>query len=220
MDAFAIPSIWTYVGITALLVLTPGMTTALVLRNTAEGGRRAGLLTAVGIALGNSTWAVAAVVGLATLLNRQPGALTATRLTGAACLAWLGIRSVRQAWTFRSDQTATNGPSLPRHKSAPGAVTMVAEGMVTNILNPSIPAFYLGTVSQFVAPGPGFVSTMALLGSIHVGMALVCHSVYSIAFGRVAVALGSRGRDWVLPAVTGLALIALAAQSAAHVLGR
>ena len=218
MFSLATSSIWTYVGITALLVLTPGMSTALVLRNTAEGGRRAGLLTAVGIALGNSTWAVAAVVGLAALLIRQPSALTATRLAGVACLAWLGVRSVQRAWTIRFDQTAAGGVAPLPHRGAPRAGTMVAEGMVTNILNPSIPAFYLGTVSQFVTPGPGFVSTMALLGSIHVVMALVCHSAYSIAFGRAALALASRGREWVLHAVTGLALIALAAQSVANVL--
>jgi threonine/homoserine/homoserine lactone efflux protein len=218
MLPFAIASIWAYVGITALLVLTPGMSTALVLRNTAEGGRRAGLLTAVGIALGNSAWAVAAVVGLATLLNRQPGALVATRLAGVACLLWLGLRSLRRAWTLWFHSTAEGVVAPPAHTRAPRDGTMVAEGMVTNVLNPSIPAFYLGTVTQFVAPGSGFVSTMALLGSIHVSMALMCHSAYSIAFGRVAVAVSSRGREWVLHGVTGLALIALAAQSVANVL--
>jgi len=217
MFSLTTAALWTYLGITALLVLTPGMSTALVLRNTAEGGRRAGLLTAAGIALGNSTWAVAAVVGLAALLNRHPSALTATRVAGIACLAWLGVRSLQRAWTLRFDRMAA-GSVPPPHRRAPRAGTMVGEGMVTNILNPSIPAFYLGTVSQFVAPGPGFVMTMALLGSIHVFMAFVCHSAYSIAFGRVVLALTSRGREWVLHAVTGLALIALAAQSTANVL--
>jgi threonine/homoserine/homoserine lactone efflux protein len=219
MDSAATTSIWAYVGITALLVLTPGMTTALVLRNTAEGGRRAGLLTALGVALGNSAWAVAAVVGMAALLTRQPGALTATRLAGVACLTWLGVRSVRRAWSIRCSPAGADGVLPPTLRRAPRDGTMVTEGMVTNVLNPSIPAFYLGTVTQFVAPGPGFVSTMALLGSIHVSMAFVCHSAYSIAFGRVAVAIASRGREWMLHAVTGLALIALAVQSVANLLG-
>ena len=94
---------------------------------------------------------------------------------------------------------------------------MIAEGMVTNLLNPSIPAFYLGTVAQFATPGLEFVSIMLLLGGIHVSMAFVCHSAYSVAFGRVAVALTSRGREWVLHAVTGLALIALASFSVVSV---
>ncbi len=204
-------SLVAFVGLTALLVLTPGMSTAVVLRNTAEGGRAAGLATAFGIALGNASWAVAAGLGLGALLHRWPGALDTLRLGGAVCLTWLGAGSLRRAWTLRRAAAEDAGPGA--HTRAPGWPVFFGEGAVTNLLNPSIPIYYLGSVPQFIGRGDRFAGAFALLGGIHVVMAFLCHGAYAVAFGQVARELSSRGRAWILHAVTGAALIALAAAS-------
>ena len=78
-----------YVSTTALLVLTPGSTTAVVIRNTLTGGRQYGLATAAGAAVGNTVHAVATGVGLAWLLQRRPSAALALKLSGAAYLRGL-----------------------------------------------------------------------------------------------------------------------------------
>jgi threonine/homoserine/homoserine lactone efflux protein len=187
------------------------MSTAVVLRNTAEGGRPAGVVTALGIALGNVTWATAAGMGLGALLHRWPGALETLRLFGALCLTWLGASSASRAWRLRHDRAAEPGPVS--HARTPGRLALFGEGAVTNLLNPSIPIFYIGSVPQFIGPGDRFAPAFALLGGIHVIMALACHSAYAVAFGRLARALSARGRAWVLHAVTGAALIGLAAAS-------
>lgn len=202
----------TYVGVTALLVLAPGMGTAVVMRNASEGGHRAGLITAAGVAVGNATWGLAAGLGLGLLIGRMPGALDVLRGAGAACLVWLGWKSLRRAW-----QVAREGDggmvTLPAHARRARALAMFGEGAVTNLLNPSIPVFYIATVPQFVRPGPWFTVAFIGLSAIHVGMALACHSTYALAFGRLANALSSRGRAWVLHAVTGAALVGLAVLS-------
>jgi threonine/homoserine/homoserine lactone efflux protein len=208
-----------FVTLTALLVITPGMSTALVLRNTAEGGKRAGVTTAAGIALGNASWALAAGAGLAAILSRQPGAMGVIRVAGAALLAWLGARSLWKARNLRRAAAGSgSGAAVPPHASAATPATMLGEGLVTNLLNPSVGVYYIGSVAQFVAPGPGFMARFYALGAIHVLMALACHSAYAVALGRVATALASRGRAWIMHAVTGLALFALAVQSASSVI--
>ena len=95
-----------YLPFTAVLVATPGAATAVVVRNTLAGGRRAGMAAALGAALGNTTHAAAAGLGLAVLVTRWPAGLTAIRVAGAAFLCWLGIRSL--SWfLFASAGTPT-----------------------------------------------------------------------------------------------------------------
>lgn len=209
-------SLFPYVGLTALLVVSPGMSTALVLRNTAEGGRRAGVVTAIGIAGGNASWALAAGAGVAAVLSQAPGALTAVRLAGALCLVWLGARSLAKAWALaRAGVGNGAAAALTPHARKPRAFVMLGEGLVTNLLNPAIPVFYVGSVPQFIAPGPGYGMRFVMLGAIHVTMAFVCHCAYAVAGGKAADALAARGRGWTMHGVTGTALVALAAYSVA-----
>ena len=83
---------------TFVLVVTPGSTTAVVVRNTLEGGRRAGYVTALGAALANTTIAIACGLGLSVLVAVWPGSLDAIRIGGALFLAWLGVGSLYRAW--------------------------------------------------------------------------------------------------------------------------
>jgi threonine/homoserine/homoserine lactone efflux protein len=79
---------------TFVLVVTPGSTTAVVVRNTLEGGRRAGYLTALGAALANTIIAISCGLGLSVLLAIWPGSLDAIRIGGAVFLSWLGVSSL------------------------------------------------------------------------------------------------------------------------------
>ncbi len=211
METLPLSTVLAYAGLAALFVLAPGMSTAVVLRNTAEGGRRAGLLTAFGIAAGNATWAAAAGLGLGLVLRQSPGALDALRVIGAVFLTWLGVRSLRRAVDLRRGRAGA--AAAPAHARIPSASAMFGEGTVTNLLNPSIPVFYAATVPQFIGPGTSFVPAFLLLSGLHVTMALACHSAYAMAFGGLATALESRGRAWLLHAATGAALLLLAVLS-------
>jgi threonine/homoserine/homoserine lactone efflux protein len=200
-------SIVAFTGITAILVVTPGMSTALVFRNTAEGGRRAGVFTALGIAIGNTMWALTAGFGLAVILGRAPGALSTIRIVGVVCLTWLGSLSLRSAWRLWRSPAADSGSAVvPRRAHS----RHLWEGAVTNLLNPSILVYYVATLPQFIGRSHRFAAAFALLSAIHVVMALCCHCAWAVAFGKVASAMASRGRAWAMHALTGAALIGLA----------
>ena len=82
------PSLIAFLGIAALVIVTPGPDTALTIRNTLGGGRRGGLGTALGVATGQAVWTVAASAGYAALLVASTPGFTALRLAGRGYLVW------------------------------------------------------------------------------------------------------------------------------------
>jgi threonine/homoserine/homoserine lactone efflux protein len=90
-------SLWGFVAVTVPLVLTPGMSTAVVLRNSIEEGTRAGLVTTVGINTGSFCYGLLTSFGFA--LARRRSAIPSTRMASAAALylTWLGVQSLRKA---------------------------------------------------------------------------------------------------------------------------
>ncbi len=195
-----------YLTFTAILVVTPGTTTALVVRNTLRGGRRAGLATALGAALANSTHATLAGLGLSVLLTHWPSALVAIRLFGAGFVAWLGFQSLWSAFT--SDDGGLSFEDGSR-VSRPAGVSAFRDGLLINLANPTIITFYIAIVPTFIPAGAPS-SYFVLLAAIHVTMALACHAMWSIAFHGLRRWLASAVARRTLAAATGVALILLA----------
>src|SRR5438034_10766503 len=83
-----------FLAISAIVIITPGQDTALTIRNTLLGGRMAGVATAVGVAIGQATWTLAASLGLTALLVASEPAFTAIRIVGAAYLTYLGAHAL------------------------------------------------------------------------------------------------------------------------------
>lgn len=196
-----------YVILTLALVATPGSTTAVVVRNTLAGGRAAGLATAAGAALGNTSHATAAGLGLALLLARWPAALMVVRVVGGTYLGWLGLVSV-----WRAVQYADGGVPLPAADGVTAGAHRrggFAQGLTVNLLNPAIVSFYLVVVPSFLAPGaPGWY--FAGLAAIHVGLAFTCHGVWVLALDRVRRFFRRPAARRTLEAISGVALIGLA----------
>jgi threonine/homoserine/homoserine lactone efflux protein len=92
-----VASLLAFLGVSALLIVTPGQDTALTIRNTLAGGRRAGVRTALGVSSGQAIWALAAAAGLAAVLQASEPAFLVLRLAGAAYLVYLGARALWSA---------------------------------------------------------------------------------------------------------------------------
>src|SRR6266478_511832 len=96
MDGLSGPLL-AFLGISALVIATPGPDTAITVRNSLAGGRAAGLATAAGVAVGQAIWAFAASAGVVALLVASEPLFLAVRYAGAAYLVWLGLQSLRAA---------------------------------------------------------------------------------------------------------------------------
>lgn len=200
-----------YVALTALFVITPGASTALVLRNSIAGGRLWGLKTASGIALGNGTYAAASGLGLSSLLLAAPQATAWIRALGACYLAWLGLAGLRRATQQLAPDVAVALQQRPGGEKPPRPFV---QGLTTNLLNPAIPLFYATYVPQFVAPEAPFWPRFGALAVVHVLMALSTHSFYAVTMGSASRAMMRPRARRRVEVVTSLMLIGLAAQMA------
>lgn len=204
------PGFLAYLSFTFILVVTPGSTTAVVVRNTLEGGRRAGYVTALGAALANISIAAACGLGLSLLIAIWPGSLSAIKIAGALFLAFLGVSSLWRAWHQPDGgirmSIAPDAAPRPSHAGA-----YFADGLAINLLSPVIISFYLSVVPTFIPAGASrFYYT--LLASSHVGMAFLCHSAWATgldAMRRWFIAPWTRR---LLQTLSGLALIGLGAR--------
>jgi homoserine/homoserine lactone efflux protein len=168
-----------YLAATVVLVLTPGATTTVVVRNTLAGGHAAGVRAALGAMVANTTHATLAGLGLWVLVGRWPAVLDALRVAGAAYLAWLGFRSLARAWPRPGPQAPPLAPAScnPRRSHPPSFV----EGLTVNLLNPAIISFYLAVVPTFVPPSPPRFY-FALLAVTHISLGFLCHAGWATAF--------------------------------------
>lgn len=193
-------SLLVFAGVAALLILTPGADTLLVVRNVLARGRHAGVLTTLGICAGCFIHAVLSAIGVSLILLHSAMAFETLKLAGAAYLIVLGGQSIwasRRAWD----------PCLPTSGSRRSHSFL--EGLVTNVLNPKVAIFYLAFLPQFIRPADAVLLKSLLLAGIHVGMGLVWLSALSLFLGRVRTVLERGGLQRKLQAVTGGVLIAL-----------
>lgn len=203
---FADPLFAAFLSFTVVFAATPGATTAVVVRNALDGGRRAGLYAAFGAACANATYATLAGLFGAALVRAWPGALAAIRLTGGAYLAYLGVRSLWAAWRGDAPLVAAMAAAdrHAHHRSW-------REGVAVNLLGPATLTFYLTAVPTFIRPSwPAWA--YAALAACHVTVAFACHSAWVLALHRLRAAFRRAGPRRVLGAATGLALLALGAR--------
>ena len=209
MSAIAIDSSYiAFFAFTFVLVVTPGSTTAVVVRNTLEGGRRAGYLTAVGAALANTTIAISCGLGLSMLVSVWPGSLDAIRVAGASFLAWLGLGSLYRAATRNDGGIRLSvDPSAAQPRSHTGAY--VGDGLGINLLSPVIISFYLSVVPSFIPIGSSRLYYSGLAAT-HVSLALSCHAMWATALDGMRRWFVAPWTRRLLQGATGLALIGLA----------
>jgi threonine/homoserine/homoserine lactone efflux protein len=181
-----------FLGVSALVIVTPGQDTALTIRNTLLGGRRSGVLTAAGVASGQAFWTLAASLGLAALLSASELAFLTVRLAGATYLVFLGIQTLLGA--------SRRGPEHPRRRG-----NAFRQGLLSNLGNPKMAVFFTSLLPQF--GGTSFPVLLGL-GLVFCSMTFAWLSGYAFAVARAGAFLRrARARAW-LDRVTGAVLIA------------
>ena len=155
-----------FTGVAALLTVTPGADTFLVLRNVLRGGRTAGVVTTLGICCGLFVHATLSALGLSIVLMQSANAYLALKWAGALYLMWLGLGSIRDAirggdggWS--PIEPATNDAPRGERGDPFRLRDPFLEGLANNVLNPKVAVFYLGlppAVHRPRRPRPGQVA--------------------------------------------------------------
>jgi len=160
----AMQALLAFTAAAAILTVTPGLDTALVLRSVSAGGPRSAGLAAIGIALGCLAWGAIVSLGLGALLAASTVAFMILKWMGAAYLFYLGFRLLL----------------APRHRfdcPRPGVEKIspwqsLRQGFLTNMLNPKVGVFYVTFLPQFVPAGADVMTFSFLLAAIHVALGL------------------------------------------------
>jgi threonine/homoserine/homoserine lactone efflux protein len=189
------------------LVLTPGPNMIYLVSRSVTQGRRAGLISLLGVAAGFAVYLAAATAGIATLFALVPSLYTTIKLAGAAYLLWLAWQTVRPGG---------RSAFAPRSLPLDGPRRLFTMGLVTNLLNPKIAILYVSLLPQFVDPERGHVAAQTLLlGLTQITIALTLNAVLVLTAGSVAGFLG-RNPGWLRAQrwVTGTVLAGFAVQVA------
>lgn len=145
-----------FIGASVALCAVPGPDMILLLSRTIAQGRRAGLVTAVGINVGSYLHLLAAIVGLSAIIATSAYAFTVVKFAGAAYLIYLGLSALR-ARTGPLD-IGTAAQAYVSHKAC------FWQGFWSDVLNPKVAIFYLAFLPQFLDPDSGVLGQLVLLG--------------------------------------------------------
>lgn len=190
-----------FMAATLALNVTPGPDMLYVIARSVGEGRRAGVVSALGISTGTLFHTAAVVLGVSAFLVAYPAAYDLLRYAGAAYLAWLGVRALRTPAREGGEPVVA-----PAELSA-----IFRQGVITNVLNPKVAIFFLAFLPQFVDAGRASVTAQLLvLAALFITSGTLVNVAVALAAGHARTAARRAVASGVLPRLTGVVFLALA----------
>lgn len=192
-------------GLVALgMVLTPGPNMIYLISRSICQGKRAGLISLGGVALGFVFYMLCAAFGITAFVFAVPYAYDTLRFGGALYLLYLAWQAIKPGG--RSAFAVRDLPVDPPGK-------LFSMGFITNLANPKIAVMYLSLLPQFITPGHGSVLIQSLaLGSVQISISLAVNAIIAVMAGLISTFLSGRPlwllmQRWLMGGVlTGLAV--------------
>lgn len=199
-----------FVGVAALLVMSPGPNGVLIARTVPTSGRKAGFANVAGFVAAFYLHGALSIFGISIILVRSAEAFFVVKVLGAAYLCWIGFKALREAW-----KGVAGVPQVaPARRRRPLAKAF-AEGFLTNALNPKVSMFYLAAFPQFIPFGEGAVQSAFVLVCLHAALNALWFSAMILLFARLTRAARSgRFQRW-LNGVTGTVFLLFGVKLAA-----
>jgi threonine/homoserine/homoserine lactone efflux protein len=194
-----------FAAFAAVVTVTPGLDTMLVVRTAAVAGRAPALAAAAGVMSGCLGWAVAGALGITAVLTASELAYDVLRWTGAVYLCFLGVRALWRQRRAAGAEPAGGAP--PAHRSIVAAFRV---GLVTNLLNPKVGVFYLAVLPQFLPRGVAPLPASLAMALVHDAEGLVWFAMITFLVGRVAPVFSRAAVRRRLDQLTGLVFIGFA----------
>jgi threonine/homoserine/homoserine lactone efflux protein len=166
------------------MVLTPGPNMIYLVSRTITQGRRAGLVSLTGVAVGFLCYLLATVAGITVVFAAVPQLYTAVRWAGAGYLLWLAWQAIRPGGraVFAPEPLP---PDSPRR--------LFTMGLVTNLMNPKIAILYVSLLPQFLQPDRGRVLMQSLLlGLPQVAVSLAVNAAIVLTAASIAAWFAER----------------------------
>ncbi|PYT03205.1 MAG: RhtB family transporter, partial [Acidobacteria bacterium] len=170
------PRLSLFISVTLLLVFMPGPNTLYIIARSIQQGRRAGIVSSLGVQVGSLVHIAAAALGLSALLLSSALAFSVVKYAGAAYLIYLGVKTL-----LTKEKT---GPTQKVQKASLSRV--FGQGVLVNLLNPKTALFFFAFLPQFIEPARGRVAVQIIfLGSVLILLGALSDCVYALAAGSV-----------------------------------
>ena len=187
-----------FVAVAAVLSVTPGAATALVIRSALRGGMRDAVLTIAGNSVGVLVWALLSAIGVAAVVAASQVAFDALKLAGAVVLVVLGVQALLRA--RRGDESAAPPPRSDR--------AAFRDAVLTSLANPKLSVFFVALFPQFVPDGAPVLPLTLAMGLLVVAIDFAWYSLLALLVRRAQRAMrGVVARR--LEQLTGTVLIGL-----------
>jgi threonine/homoserine/homoserine lactone efflux protein len=197
--------LWTFVPIAALVTITPGPATAMVVRSAIKGGRSGAFMTALGNSIGVVTWALLSALGVSALVAASEVAYATLKICGAAVLVYLGARTL-----LRRTPSEVERVQRQPHQAA----TAFRQGIVTSLANPKLAVFFVALFPQFAPDGSSVLPAALVMAGLVVSFDLVWYSTLALLVVRARRAYAESRLGRRVEQFTGAVLIALGARVA------
>ena len=173
-----------FVSASLLLIIAPGPDVVFLIAQGMTRGRKAGLVTAMGLAAGNLVHTVAAALGISAVFQASALAFTVVKTIGVLYLVFLAWKAIRHHKAFLS---VSEDPQARREN-------LFLRGFLMNTLNPKVALFFLAFLPQFADPaaGPMWIQ-MILLGVLFTGLVVIVFGVIGAFAGSVNPWIQRRG---------------------------
>jgi threonine/homoserine/homoserine lactone efflux protein len=178
------PLLSAFLAASIVLAITPGPGVFYIVARSVVHGRRVGLMSVAGVAVGNFGNAAVAAAGLGALFAVSSFAFSVVKYAGAFYLVYLGVGLLRS-------KPAEGSDSLVIHTSGAG---VFRDGFLVALLNPKTAIFFAAFLPQFMTPGSPPLLQSLLLGALFVVIAAMTDSIYALTASTVAPRASHLGR--------------------------
>jgi threonine/homoserine/homoserine lactone efflux protein len=176
------PTLVAFLIASLVLAVTPGPGVVYIVTQTLGQGRKAGLASICGIALGNLGNAAAASVGLAAVFAASATAFVVVKISGAAYLVFLGIKALRNRSPVQDAGS---------HKRISPA-RLFRDGFLVALLNPKTALFFAALLPQFINPDASPLGQSLVFGSVFVLIAMCTDTIYVLCASALASTIRQR----------------------------
>ncbi|BAB07214.1 LysE family translocator [Halalkalibacterium halodurans] len=163
-----------FMGSAIMLIIIPGPDLVFTITQGMTNGRKAGVITAMGLSLGNIVHTLAAVLGLSLIIQTSVVVFTIFKLAGAMYLFYLAYKALKH----RKEEIRVNSEKTNDLKG------LFLRGLIMNVLNPKVAIFYLTFLPQFVNYQSANISLqLCILGLIFIIMTAIIFSIFGYFSG-------------------------------------
>lgn len=200
LDLLVSPRFGLFLAAACVLAVTPGPGLAYVVARTAAGGRREGIASSLGTAVGGLVHVLAAALGLSVVIAQSALAFSLIKYLGAAYLVYMGVRIL----------LGSGRPAAPVAVQRAGWARVFREGILVETLNVKTALFFLAFIPQFVDPSADLAPQFVVLGGVCVALNTTADLVAVAGVARLLrSAAAGRLRARLLSLGSGLTLVGL-----------